>query len=460
MNRQELQDLVDLPEAEAVRVHFDRSNLRLIARMAVLFALISLGSLFALLAQERREPLLAWICAANVVAGLALFISRRRPDLPGAVGRWLLLWVALQLAVLLAPTSEEGGVIMLAGVLFPALLVGLRLRSGEVAFLAALLPAATWFVLARLTSSAQGNGPGGPTVAVAFLAATAAGLAIWRTRAARRRFLGEWTSAVAESRERLRLRSELAFAREIQLGMLPAGPPDLGWIDVAASCEPAAEVGGDYYDWFVLSPSRVALVVGDVAGHGVASGLVLAGVRSCLYLLRRDLVAPGGVVARLDEVVRDVGARRMFMALLVVVLDAERAEARIVCAGHPPALRRPAAGGGVESLGIPSPPLGTRLGARFAEQVVPLAPGDLWLLHSDGVVESRADGGELFGDARVAARLAELAPGTAGELCAGLVESLRAFRGGRPAEDDCTLLVARVGDLGSTSPHGSSAEAS
>ena len=135
------------------------------------------------------------------------------------------------------------------------------------------------------------------------------------------------------------------------------------------------------------------------------------------------------------------------MALLIVVLDAELGEARIVCAGHPLALRRPASAERVEALGIPSPPLGTRLGVQFSEQVVPFAAGDLLLLHSDGVVESRSATGELFGDSRVAARIAGSPECGAAELCDRLLADLRTFRGGRAADDDCTLLVARIGEL-------------
>lgn len=447
MNRQELQDLVDLPEGEALQTYFDRRNLRVLASVSWIFAAMSFGALLAALSGPTREPILALFCAANLAGNLGLFFLRRRPSLPGAVRRWLLLYLALQAAILLSAASDDGAVVGFAGVALPTALLVLHLRPGERVFLVALLSASSWFVLARLTSAVQPGGPTGPAIGVTVLATLGALGGWWRTRTTRRRFLLEWHVAVGESRERSRLRSELALARQVQLGMLPAGPPDLTWLELAASCDPAAEVGGDYYDWIVLSPTRVALVVGDVAGHGMASGLVLAGVRSCLYLLRRELAAPADVLARLDEVVRETGARRMFMTLLIVVLDAERHEARVVSAGHPPALRWSASRVHAESLGVPSPPLGTKLGAQFHDEVVTLAAGDLLVLHTDGVIESRRADGEPFGEERLAAALQAAASGSAAEICSRLGAALRDFRAERPADDDCTILVARLGEL-------------
>src|SRR4029078_4698085 len=104
------------------------------------------------------------------------------------------------------------------------------------------------------------------------------------------RFRERWQARVGRAREQVRVAEELQLAREAQLSMLPACMPDLSWADVGAVTLPATEVGGDYYDFFTADDS-LAVVVADVAGHGVASGLVLASVRHGPALLtarRRD----------------------------------------------------------------------------------------------------------------------------------------------------------------------------
>ena len=138
------------------------------------------------------------------------------------------------------------------------------------------------------------------------------------------------------------MREEIEYARKIQLSMLPQLPPDIGWVELAAASLPATEVGGDYYDYFRLSGSQLALVIGDVSGHGLASGLLLSGVRSCLYLLEKDLAVPVAVLDRLNPMVRETTDRRTYVTLLCAVLD--RAEdgsgvkVTVASAGHPPLL--------------------------------------------------------------------------------------------------------------------------
>src|SRR5258708_21328967 len=200
------------------------------------------------------------------------------------------------------------------GAAFPLLLMAFRLRLLEHLVLygvfwvaEALSWGPTGLVVGGGAAAAAGTAAGG--VAAGGTAASAAGdhgLAVgWTVAVAgclvlsgvltqldKRRFLAVWRREHARSRERLRMREEIEYARKIQLSMLPQAPPDIGWLDLSAASLPATEVGGDYYDTFRLAPSRLVLVIADVSGHGLASGLLLSGVRSCLYLLEADLASP------------------------------------------------------------------------------------------------------------------------------------------------------------------------
>ena len=141
------------------------------------------------------------------------------------------------------------------------------------------------------------------------------------TQLDRKRFLNVWRREYSRARERLRMREEIDYARKIQLSMLPQTAPQLSWIDLAAASLPATEVGGDYYEYFKLSDSQLVLVIGDVAGHGLASGLLLSGVRSCLYLLEEDLASPLGVFDRLNHMVRRTTDKRTYVTLLCAVIN-------------------------------------------------------------------------------------------------------------------------------------------
>jgi serine phosphatase RsbU (regulator of sigma subunit) len=270
-------------------------------------------------------------------------------------------------------------------------------------------------------------------------------IGVYRARAFRRQFLAEWERRVAEERERTRVRQELALAREVQLSMLPEAVPSLPWLDVAAACLPAAEVGGDYYDFFPAADGEsLAVVVADVAGHGLASGLVLATVRSGLSLLMDVPEAPQVALPRLDRLVRG-SRRRMLVTLALLRFDRRQGRVTVTTAGHPPILVR-RAGGAVEELCTPAPPLGTHLAHAPRPVVVPFAPGDAFLLFTDGLTEAEDASGTPYGQERLAALLAEHRDGgSAAELCADVLADLYRHRGEAPQEDDLTLvaLVAR-----------------
>jgi sigma-B regulation protein RsbU (phosphoserine phosphatase) len=223
------------------------------------------------------------------------------------------------------------------------------------------------------------------------------------------------------------------------------------------------EVGGDYYDFFELAPAGLVVVSGDVAGHGVASGIVLAGLRSGLTLLAEELADPLSVMGKLHRMVQRTSRRRMLVTLALLHLDPERSTATVTSAGHPPVLHLRASDGAVEELAASSLPLGTQLPAAFGQRVAAFAPGDVFLLYSDGVYELLGEGGESYGLERLKAVLAAargtaaappsgaVAPGSAPSSCATateirdtLLEDLWAFKGDAPQADDITFVVLRV----------------
>jgi sigma-B regulation protein RsbU (phosphoserine phosphatase) len=327
----------------------------------------------------------------------------------------------------------------MAGVL-PWIFLALRLRPAETLLLYGGYWALQALPLAELgLGERTGIDPGKSVAAVLLLAVSLA-----LTRIQKRRFLAEWRREHVRVRERLRMREEIEYARRIQLSMLPQGPPKVDWLELAAASMPATEVGGDYYDYFRLSPSQVVLVIGDVAGHGMASGILLSGVRSCLYLLEEHLASPVQVLARLSPMVRRTTDRRMYVTLLMAVLDREAGTLTVANAGHPPVLRR--GSDGWEEVGKGAPPLGTFRDARFEADTRPLTAGDLLVLYTDGLVEARDAAGQEYGQARLLRALDRAGKGARpGEIREAVLGDLALFRGDAESEDDVTLVVARVG---------------
>ncbi len=271
-------------------------------------------------------------------------------------------------------------------------------------------------------------------------------------------FLESWQRARTYHLEGRRMRDELDQARRIQLSMLPQHDPHSDWLDIAGSSQPANEVGGDYYGFFDLGGGRQAVVVADVSGHGVASGLLLAGVRGCLVMLhdgsQEAVPAPQSLLARLDKVVRTVGGRRTFVTMVYTLFEGPSAgrppRLTLATAGHPPPLHWRAGDGSVGEIVLPSLPLGTTLGGSFPQATVELAAGDVLVFATDGIAEAMTADGRLFGEERLAAALRRFAPGgdaqgaTAAALRDALLAELAAFLGGGEVQDDVTLVVVRV----------------
>ena len=241
-----------------------------------------------------------------------------------------------------------------------------------------------------------------------------------------------------EVRARARIDQELRVAQLIQQQFLPRTLPDLpGW-QVAAFYRAAAEIGGDFYDFIELPEGKVGLVVGDVTGHGVPAALVMATTRSVLRSEAPRLVAPSAVLERVNEYLHTDIPENMFVTCLYAVLDPKTGALTFANAGHDlPFVRR---GDRVEELRATGMPLGAMPGMHYDEQNAVLGPGDVLLLHSDGLAEAHDPNRVMFGFGRMRTLMG--GGGIGHELIDGLLDALGRFTG--PAweqEDDITLVT-------------------
>lgn len=272
-------------------------------------------------------------------------------------------------------------------------------------------------------------------------------LVSFRWLASPREFVYRWEDIPPHVRriaERERQRVELETARGIQSSILPELPPRLNGVDLAHAYLPATEVGGDFYDVLALEDGRLALAVGDVAGHGVSSGLVMSMAKSALAVQVTFDPEVASVFRTLNRTVYQTARRRLLTTLCYAVLDPKRRELLYASAGHlfPYRITKE---GKVEALESVSYPLGVRGDLEVSARMARLDEGDTLFLFSDGVVEARAEGSDdLYGFERLEESLQRHAGESPGRLRDKVLEDVESFVGASPREDDQTILVLRV----------------
>jgi serine phosphatase RsbU (regulator of sigma subunit) len=242
--------------------------------------------------------------------------------------------------------------------------------------------------------------------------------------------------------ERRRVEEELALARRIQTRLLPGAPPSVPGLEIAGVSESAREVGGDYYDHFLMTDGRVALTVADVSGKGVPAALLMSAVRAALITQPVEAESPADVLCRIHRLVfRSVEPGR-FVTAFLAFLDPRTGHLEYCNAGHnPPILMHE--GGALERLERGGLVLGILEDARFETGELVVPPGALLALFSDGIPEAQDPAGQLWDEEPLIALLRASSGVPLTTLAGRVVESVRAFEAGRAPSDDVTLLLAR-----------------
>jgi serine phosphatase RsbU (regulator of sigma subunit) len=248
-------------------------------------------------------------------------------------------------------------------------------------------------------------------------------------------------AALAVDNARL-YQQQKGFADTMQRSLLPRRPPAIEGLELGAVYESSArvDVGGDVYDFLPLPDRRLAVLVGDVTGHGVEAAADMAMAKFVFRSLIREHPEPADFLASANEVVTSEIAVGKFITLACVVVDVERGEVSCASAGHPsPRLVR--ADGTVTELASQGLPLGVEADQRYEEVRAPFEPSSTLVLYTDGVIEERR-GSELYGVERLDRVLAERHGLTAKELAAEVIADCRAFGGG-DLTDDCAIVVVK-----------------
>jgi serine phosphatase RsbU (regulator of sigma subunit) len=240
-----------------------------------------------------------------------------------------------------------------------------------------------------------------------------------------------------------RLEKELELCQQIQKEMLPNAPLRLSFAEVQGVSIPAREVGGDFFNFFPLPEDRMAILVGDVSGKGIAAALLMANLQATLRAklpLAKDIA---DLMVQLDLEVERSTPDGTFLTLFVAILDNKAATLRWVSAGHDTQyLLR--SDGGLEPLASSGRPLGLLPGGGYEDNLLRIRPGDSLFLYTDGLVEAENELGEDFGTARLEAILRRESGWGLETLIADVEQAVRRHRGPMEAHDDTTMVVLKT----------------
>ena len=265
--------------------------------------------------------------------------------------------------------------------------------------------------------------------------------------------LAEQNRELRDSRNRLeraygQIQADLATAARIQVQMLPTSdrvvfPFRAEWLFL-----PAAQVSGDSFNFFELTPHLIGFYHLDVSGHGIPAALLSASLSRSLVpgggpgvAASADFLDPARFLANLNRQLVDPDSEiENFATVVYGTLDKRTGEAAIALAGHPlPILLHPS--GEIEYLKPDGLPVGMFPEVTYNSQILHLEPGDRLILYSDGVTECQSPHGELFGDEQMKAATATATHASSTKFTAALADRLREWRGLSDFEDDISVLV-------------------
>jgi len=259
---------------------------------------------------------------------------------------------------------------------------------------------------------------------------------------------------VADERSLLSLRAEMRAARAIQEAILPRSVPSIGDVQIAARYAPMTAVAGDLYDFPLVTPKGVDLLVADVMGHGVPAALVASMVKVAVSTGLDRTHEPANIIAGLNNTLCNE-AREQYATALYMHLDGANKVGRYASAAHPPALVWRRGRQELEKLDGEGLLLGVQPNECYAARDVSFETGDRLLLYSDGLVEAENGDGESFGDAALPAFIREKQNLGTEQFVDLLLENVLGWsRSGSAGgqEDDITILVVDMQDKSHAAP--------
>jgi sigma-B regulation protein RsbU (phosphoserine phosphatase) len=261
-----------------------------------------------------------------------------------------------------------------------------------------------------------------------------------------------FNAMVQQLKDRMEMKQAMSLAMEVQQNLLPKKMPIVKGLDIAARSIYCDETGGDLYDFLEIDDCNadcIGIAVGDVSGHGIPAALLMATVRA---FLKSRVTQPGSTAEIISDVNRlvthDTGETGQFMTLFYAEIDPREQMIHWVRAGHDPAMLYTPDTDTIEELRGKGIALGVDGGSEYQGQIIKgLSQGQVLLIGTDGIWETRNESGEMFGKERLKALIRRYAHLSSKQMITSIIDELQAFRKSVKQDDDITLAVIKVDEL-------------
>jgi phosphoserine phosphatase RsbU/P len=244
-----------------------------------------------------------------------------------------------------------------------------------------------------------------------------------------------------ELKDKLLARDELAEGRAIQTRLLPDPSPEISGWDVWLYSQPANDVGGDLIDCIRFNENHHILVLGDVSGKGLPAALLMVKLQATIRALYTETIQLAELGSQINRIFHRDGITRSFATLVVLDIRGDSGKIRLLNAGHtPPVLIR---GGRPHATAKGNPALGLMANTGYDVVEDILQKGDVLLVYSDGINESRNEQGECFGNDRLFNLIADMPNILTADMGARILAAVKNFSGEIRPDDDRTLLILK-----------------
>ncbi|UCH92370.1 MAG: SpoIIE family protein phosphatase [Candidatus Aminicenantes bacterium] len=258
-------------------------------------------------------------------------------------------------------------------------------------------------------------------------------------------YVPEYVSRIAEKERFLK---ELEIARGVQMRFLPQKLPEFPSLEIVSLCQPAMEVGGDYYDFIQMDERYMSVLIGDVSGKGVSAAFYMTLVKGIIKTLSRKTKKPAALLVEANEIFYENAPRDVFITIIYGIFDLEKQTLTVASAGHNPLIACRHRTGKTEMINPKGIALGLDHGERYKslieEKCIPIEEKDVFVFYTDGVSEAMNTREEIFGEKRLRAVIEDYAHLSPQLLQEKIVHAVSEFSGKAPQHDDFTMVVIKV----------------
>ena len=243
--------------------------------------------------------------------------------------------------------------------------------------------------------------------------------------------------------EKKRIDHELALARRIQLRLLPKKTPAFANLDIASYFNPAYEVGGDYYDYFLFNDQLLGIVLADVSGHGPSAALVMTMVKGILHSITRKFESASRVIEEMNCIITPILPPEIFVTMVFLVFEMKNRRLCYSNAGHNPMVFYSGDKQKCCIKELPGPALGISPSSRYQEEFISLNSGDLLVIYTDGLTEATDEHGEMYTLDTLIDIVTETGRKNAEIIIDSIKKSLYSFTATASQDDDIAIIAVK-----------------